>query len=149
MNDLIQILLVEDNDRDLELTMRALKKNRIANHVTPLRDGQQALDFLFGAGAFADRNPNDSPHVIFLDLKLPKIDGVEVLRRIKEDERTRRIPVVIVTSSSEERDRLATYDLGANSYVVKPIDFDSFVKTISELGFYWLAVNQPPPRVGA
>ncbi|HXG59506.1 MAG TPA: response regulator [Thermoanaerobaculia bacterium] len=145
----LEILLIEDNDHDLELTMRALRKNRLANSVQVLRDGQEALDYLFGEGAFAGRDPNDTPKVIFLDLKLPKVDGVEVLRRIKADERTRRIPVVVVTSSSEERDRFATYDLGANSYVVKPIEFDSFMKTISDLGFYWLAVNEPPPRRGA
>ncbi len=142
----VEILIVEDNARDLELTMRALAKHRLGNHVVAVRDGVEALDFLFARGAYADRVVTEGPQVIFLDMKLPKIDGMEVLRQIKADERTRMIPVVMVTSSAQERDLAETYRLGVNSYVVKPIDFDSFVKTIADLGFYWLAVNRPAAR---
>ena len=138
----VEILLVEDNPRDLELTMRALSKHHFANRVLSVCDGAQALDFIFGRGEFEGRN---TPSVIFLDLKLPKVDGIEVLRQIKADERTRSIPVVIVTSSLEERDLVDSYRLGVNSYVVKPIDFDAFMKTIADLGFYWLAVNRALP----
>ena len=145
MSSAVKILLVEDNARDLELTMRALSKHKLANHVTAVRDGAEALDFLFARGAHSDRSVDDGPQVIFLDLKLPKVDGIEVLRQIKADERTRSIPVVVVTSSAEERDLVETYRLGVNSYVVKPIDFDAFMKTIADLGFYWLAVNRPAP----
>ena len=139
--DEVEILLVEDNPRDLELTLRVLRKNNLANAVTTLGDGAEALDFLFARGAYANRNIRNGPRVVFLDLKLPKVDGIEVLRQVKGDERTRSIPIVIVTSSAEERDRVESYNLGANSYVVKPIEFDSFVKTIGDLGFYWMAVN--------
>ncbi len=142
----VEILIVEDNARDLELTMRALAKHRLGNHVVAVRDGVEALDFLFARGAYADRVVTDGPQVIFLDMKLPKVDGMEVLRQIKADERTRMIPVVMVTSSAQERDLAETYRLGVNSYVVKPIDFDAFVKTIADLGFYWLAVNRPAAR---
>jgi CheY-like chemotaxis protein len=142
----VEILIVEDNARDLELTMRALAKHRLGNHVVAVRDGVEALDFLFARGAYADRVVTEGPQVIFLDMKLPKVDGMEVLRQIKADERTRMIPVVMVTSSAQERDLAETYRLGVNSYVVKPIDFDSFVKTIADLGFYWLAVNRPAAR---
>ena len=142
----VEILIVEDNARDLELTMRALAKHRLGNHVVAVRDGVEALDFLFARGAYADRVVTDGPQVIFLDMKLPKVDGMEVLRQIKADERTRLIPVVMVTSSAQERDLAETYRLGVNSYVVKPIDFDAFVKTIADLGFYWLAVNRPAAR---
>jgi two-component system response regulator len=138
----IDVLLVEDNPHDLEMTMRALRKNNLANRIHSVRDGAEALDFLFTRGAYASRDPEDKPGVIFLDLKLPKIDGTEVLREIKSDDRTRSIPVVIVTSSAEERDRVASYQLGANSYVVKPIEFDAFARTIADIGFYWLAVNR-------
>jgi CheY-like chemotaxis protein len=138
----VEILLVEDNPHDLELTMRALRKNHLANAITTLSDGEAALDFLFARGKYAGRDVNHHPRVIFLDLKLPKVDGIEVLRQVKADDRTRSIPVVIVTSSAEERDRVESYQLGVNSYVVKPIEFDSFVKTITELGFYWMAINK-------
>jgi CheY-like chemotaxis protein len=142
MNE-IEVLLVEDNPRDLEMTMRAMKKNNLANRIIAVQDGAEALDFVFGTGAYAGRDTSEQPHVIFLDLKLPKLDGIEVLRTIKADDRTRMIPVVIVTSSAEERDRVASYELGANSYVVKPIVFETFARTIADIGFYWLAVNRP------
>lgn len=141
MNE-VEILLVEDNPHDLEMTLRVLKKNHLANHVIAVRDGAEALDFLFARGAYSARDITNGPRVVFLDLKLPKVDGIEVLRQIKADERTRKIPVVIITSSAEERDRVESYQLGVNSYVVKPIEFDSFVSTIANLGFYWLAVNR-------
>jgi two-component system response regulator len=140
----IDVLLVEDNPHDLEMTMRALRKNNLANRIHSVSDGAEALDYLFTRGAYASRNPDEKPGVIFLDLKLPKIDGTEVLREIKSDDRTRSIPVVIVTSSAEERDRVASYQLGANSYVVKPIEFEAFARTIADIGFYWLAVNRTP-----
>ncbi len=141
MNE-VEILLVEDNPRDLELTLRALRKNNLANAITTVTDGEEALDFIFGRGKYAGRDIENGPRVVFLDLKLPKVDGIEVLRQVKSDERTRKIPIVVVTSSEEERDRVESYQLGVNSYVVKPIDFDSFVKTISKLGFYWMAINK-------
>ena len=144
MTEEIEVLLVEDNPHDLELALKALRKHRLANSVHAVTDGEAALDFLFARGQYASRDVNNTPRVIFLDLKLPKIDGIDVLRQLKSDERTRKIPVVIVTSSAEERDRVRSYDLGANSYVVKPIEFDSFAKTMADLGFYWLAVNRPP-----
>lgn len=146
MNAEVEILIVEDNARDLELTLRALRKHHLGNQVFAVRDGEEALDYLFAERAYADRPAGDGPHVIFLDLKLPKVDGIEVLRRIKADQRTRAIPVVMVTSSAQERDMVESYRLGVNSYVVKPIDFDAFVKTIADLGFYWLAVNRPVRR---
>lgn len=141
--DEVEILLVEDNPRDVELTLRALKKNHLANKVVTCSDGAAALDFLFARGQWSDRNGDDLPKVVFLDLKLPKIDGIEVLRTIKADERTRDVPVVIVTSSLEERDRVESYALGVNSYVVKPIEFDDFARTLASVGYYWLAVNKP------
>ncbi len=144
MNE-VEILLVEDNPHDLELTMRALKKGNLANSITAVRDGAEALDFVFGRGQYAGRNPLGGPRVIFLDLKLPKVDGIDVLRAVKSDERTKKIPIVIITSSAEERDRVESYQLGVNSYVVKPIEFDAFMKTITDLGFYWLAVNKTAP----
>ena len=141
----VEILLVEDNPHDLELTMRALRKGKLANSVTAVRDGAEALDFIFARGPYADRNVDDGPRVVFLDLKLPKVDGIEVLREMKTNPRTRKIPVVIITSSEVERDRVESYQLGVNSYVVKPIDFEAFMKTIADLGFYWLAVNKTAP----
>ncbi|HEY8165026.1 MAG TPA: response regulator [Gemmatimonadaceae bacterium] len=138
----VEILLVEDSPQDLELTLRALRKNHLANAITTVSDGEQALDFLFARGAYAGRDINNHPRVVFLDLKLPKVDGIEVLRQVKMDERTRTIPIVVVTSSAEERDRVESYQLGVNSYVVKPIEFDAFAKTIAELGFYWMAINK-------
>jgi len=146
MNPEVEILIVEDNARDLELTMRALAKHNLGNKVVVARDGQEAMDFLFCRGRHEERDTSSGPHVIFLDMKLPKIDGIEVLRQVKADERTRLIPVVMVTSSAQERDMAESYRLGVNSYVVKPIDFDAFVRTIADLGFYWLAVNRPVGR---
>lgn len=143
MSGQLEILLVEDNPRDMELTLRALKKKNLANHVTCARNGAEALDVIFARGEHSGRNIDQAPQVIFLDLKLPKVDGMEVLRQIKADDRTRKIPVVIITSSAEERDRLMSYELGVNSYVVKPIEFDGFMQTITDLGFYWLAINRP------
>jgi CheY-like chemotaxis protein len=145
MNEALEILIVEDNARDLELTMRALKRHNLANRLMALPDGQAALDYLRRDGEYASR-PDRLPNVLFLDLKLPKVDGLEVLRQIKGDPTLKLLPVVMLTSSSEERDRVASYDLGVNSFVVKPIDFESFATTIAQLGFYWLVVNEPPPQ---
>ena len=144
MNDQI-IVLVEDNAGDEVLTLRALKQNKIMNPVVVLRDGAEALDYLFGTGAHADENP-PLPQLVLLDLNLPKIGGLEVLRRIRADERTRLLPVVILTSSREQPDVAAGYDLGANSYVVKPVDFTQFSEAVRHLGLYWLVINQAPPR---
>lgn len=140
----VDILLVEDNPHDVELTLRALDKHNLANKVVVARDGAEALDFIFGTGAHADREVTDRPKVVLLDLKLPKVDGLEVLRRIKSDKRTKVIPVVVLTSSQEERDIVESYELGVNSYMVKPVDFDQFIKCVSELGLYWLVCNKPP-----
>lgn len=137
----VEILLVEDNPRDAELTIRAFKKKHLANKLFHVEDGVDALDFLFARGKYADRNPDSSPKVILLDLKLPRINGLEVLQAIKADERTRAIPVVIVTSSAEDPDVSTAYQLGANSYVIKPVEFDSFMEAMSKLGVYWLMVN--------
>jgi two-component system response regulator len=142
------ILLVEDNPDDEALTIRALKKNRIANRVSVARDGVEALDFLFGTGLFAGRDPRDIPSVILLDLHLPKINGLEVLKRIRGDERTRLIPVVILTSSNEEKDLLESYGLGANSFIRKPVDFRKFVHAVRHLGMYWLVLNEMPRSKG-
>lgn len=140
------ILLVEDNPSDIGLTRRALEKNGIRNPLSVAEDGQTALDYLFGTGVHANRDTNEQPILILLDLKLPRIDGLEVLRRIRADNRTRRIPVVILTSSSEEQDLAAGYDLGTNSYVRKPVDFHQFSEVVKQLGLYWLVINQPPPE---
>ena len=142
------ILLVEDNPDDEALTIRALKKNNIGNDLAVVRDGAEALEFLFCTGAYADRNPNDRPQVILLDINLPKVDGLEVLRRIRADESTRLLPVVILTSSKEEQDMIRSYSLGANSYVRKPVDFDQFVEAVRQLGLYWLILNEAPPTRG-
>ena len=139
------ILLVEDNPDDEALTIRALNKNKIANNLSVVRDGVEALDFLFCTGSYTERDPNDLPEVILLDLKLPKLDGLEVLRRIREDKRTRLLPVVILTSSIEEQDLIKSYSLGANSYISKPVDFSQFVEAVHQLGMYWLVLNEPPP----
>jgi two-component system response regulator len=141
------ILLVEDNPDDEALTLRALKKSKIANRVITVRDGEEALDYLFGTEAHAGRDVRNVPTVILLDLKLPKVDGLEVLRRIRANERTALTPVVILTSSKEEGDRLQGYKLGVNSYVVKPVDFQQFSEAINYLGLYWLVLNDPPPVV--
>jgi two-component system response regulator len=140
------ILLVEDNADDAALTVRALKKNQIVNELVVVHDGIQALDYLFGQGDFASRDTSHMPQVILLDLKLPRLDGLGVLRRIRNDERTRMLPVVILTSSNEEQDRISSYGFGANSYVRKPVDFDAFVAAAAQLGLYWLILNEPPPR---
>jgi two-component system response regulator len=140
----MDILLVEDNPQDAELTIRSLKKQNLANRLTTVEDGAEALDYVFCRGKYAARDLEKRPKVILLDLKLPKISGLEVLRALKGDERTRAIPVVIITSSREDPDIKAAYALGANSYVVKPVDFDAFMDAVSTLGLYWLLVNQPP-----
>jgi len=139
------ILLVEDNPDDVALTERALKKNNIINTVVVAHDGQEALDFLTGTGVFEGAATDELPEVVLLDLKLPKVNGLEVLRAIRSDERTHRLPVVILTSSAEERDIVSSYDLGANSYIRKPVDFDQFVEAVRELGLYWLVLNQSVP----
>ena len=136
------ILLVEDNHQDELLTIRALKKNHIKNEVVVTRDGEEALDFLFAQGKFADRNPTELPQVVLLDLKLPKLSGIEVLKQLRENPMTKRLPVVILTTSNEERDLVSTYDLGANSYVRKPVDFNEFIKAVNTLGIYWLILNE-------
>ena len=138
------ILLVEDNPDDEALTLRALRKHNIVNEVVVARDGVEALEYLFGTGAWDGRDPRQLPEVVLLDLKLPKIDGLEVLRRVRADERTRLLPVVILTSSNEEQDRIEGYGLGANSYVRKPVNFDEFVEAVKQLGLYWLMLNEPP-----
>ena len=139
----LDILLVEDNPNDIKLTLRALQKNNLANHVHVVNDGAEALDFLFFRGKYEGRNVNEKLKLILLDLKLPKLDGLEVLKAIKSDERTKTIPVVILTSSKEERDIVEGYNLGVNSYVVKPLDFDQFISSVAELGLYWLIINEP------
>lgn len=140
----IEILLVEDNSNDVELTLHALKKNNLANRIHVVRDGVEALEYLFCNGAYVGRDVNHTPKVILLDLKLPKMDGMEVLKHIKSDERTRSIPVVVLTSSREERDIVESYRLGVNSYITKPVDFEQFTEAVRQLGLYWLLLNQPP-----
>jgi len=140
------ILLVEDNPDDQDLTLRALKKNKIMNEVIVASDGAEALDYLFRSGKYTDREPKKLPEVILLDLKLPKIDGLEVLERIRENERTKLLPVVILTSSTEENDLIDSYKLGANSYIRKPVDFKKFTEAVGQLGLYWLVMNEPPPK---
>jgi two-component system, response regulator len=143
-NRQIEILLVEDNNDDIELTLHSLRKENLANRIHVARDGEEALEFLFCSGAHADRSFEDPPKLVLLDLKLPKVDGMEVLRRLKSDTRTKSIPVVILTSSKEERDLVEGYGLGANSYIQKPVDFDQFRDTVKSVGFYWLLINQAP-----
>jgi len=138
------ILLVEDNPDDVTLTLRALKKNNLLNEVVVARDGVEALDFLFCDGKFADRQPGHQPELILLDLKLPKVDGLEVLKRIRKHERTRLLPVVILTSSNEQSDIISGYELGVNSYIRKPVDFEQFIEAVRQLGLYWLVLNQTP-----
>lgn len=140
----VEILLVEDNPNDVELTLHALKRHNLANRVEVMRDGVEALDYIFCTGAHATRAIDAPPKIVLLDLKLPKIDGLEVLRRIKGDPRTRKIPVVVLTTSQEQRDIVESYDLGVNSYIVKPVNFDQFVEAARILGLYWLVLNEPP-----
>ncbi len=140
----VEILLVEDNHNDVEMTLRALKMRNLVNRVHVARDGVEALDYVFATGNYANRNVALIPKLVLLDLKLPKVDGLEVLRRIKSDERTKIIPVVVLTSSREEQDMIESYNLGANSYIVKPVDFDKFLDAVGELGLYWLLLNELP-----
>ncbi len=140
------ILLVEDNPDDEALALRALRQSNIANEIVVTRDGADALDYLFGEGAYCGRDMNKMPSLILLDLKLPKIDGLEVLKRIREDERTKLIPVAILTTSKEERDIAESYRLGTNSYIQKPVDFNQFAESVRQLGLYWLVLNEPPPH---
>ena len=144
MPDIGRILLVEDDPRDTELTMTALEEYHLSNEVVVATDGAEALDYLFGRGKFQGRN-SENPAVLLLDLKLPKVDGLEVLQQIRSDEKLKMIPVVVLTSSREERDKLASYQLGVNAYVVKPVDFHEFVNAIKELGVFWAIINEPPP----
>ncbi|HUB07204.1 MAG TPA: response regulator [Myxococcales bacterium] len=139
------ILLVEDNPDDVELTLRAFDKSKLANEIVVVHDGEEALDYLFATGAHAGRDAGAAPEVVLLDIKLPKIDGLAVLRRIRADARTRRLPVVVLTSSNEEQDIVSSYDLGANSFVRKPVDFTQFVEAARHLGLYWLVLNESPP----
>ena len=145
----VQILLVEDNRNDLELALHTLRREHLANHVSVARDGEEALDFLFCRGQFSGRAPDQVPKLILLDLNLPKVDGLQVLRTLKSDPSTRSIPVVIMTSSKEERDMVESYNLGANSYIQKPVDFAQFKETVKTVGFYWLLINERPAGNGA
>jgi CheY-like chemotaxis protein len=147
--DSIEILLVEDSPNDEELTLYALKKNNITNHIQVVHDGAEALEYIFCTGAYADRRINEPPKVILLDLKLPKVDGLEVLERIKADARTRTIPVVVLTSSQEESDIVESYQLGVNSYIVKPVDFEQFIDAVRQLGLYWALLNKTPLHKGS
>lgn len=140
----VEILLVEDNPNDAELTIRALKKHNLANKMIWVKDGAEALDFVYARGAYSSRDVDCIPKLILLDLRLPKVDGLEVLRIVKSDEKTKLIPVVVMTSSKEERDITESYKLGVNSYITKPVDFEEFVKTVAELGMYWLLLNKAP-----
>jgi two-component system response regulator len=144
--DPIEILLVEDNPNDEELTLYALKKNNITNQIQVVRDGAEALEYLFCTGAYAHRQINEPPKVVLLDLKLPKVDGLEVLEQVKSDTRTRAIPVVVLTSSQEERDIVESYQLGVNSYIVKPVDFEQFIEAVRQLGMYWMLLNISPAQ---
>ncbi len=140
----IEILLVEDNPNDAELALNNFKKHNLANKIHWVEDGEQAIDYLFATGKYTRRNVKDKPKLILLDLKLPKVDGLEVLQKVKSDERLKTIPVVILTSSCEETDIIKSYQLGVNSYIVKPVDFEHFSRSVSELGLYWMVLNQPP-----
>jgi CheY-like chemotaxis protein len=144
----VEILIVEDSQHDLELALRALKKANLANNIHVARDGVEAMDFIFCEGPHADRKIENGPKVILLDLKLPRVEGLEVLKRVKNDPRTQSIPVVMLTSSKEQSDVLSSYHLGVNSYIVKPVNFDNFVKAVQDLGMYWLLLNEPPRAAG-
>ena len=141
------ILLVEDNPDDVELTLRAFSQYNVSNEISVVRDGVEALDYLFATGPYAEHDASDTPAVVILDLKLPKVDGLEVLQRMRADERTKLIPVVVLTSSKEEQDMVNSYRLGANSYVQKPVDFTEFIEAARQLGLYWLVINEPPPKI--
>jgi two-component system, response regulator len=143
-DNIFDILLVEDNPQDIELTLMALNQNKLANNIHVVKDGEEALEYIFATGRYEGRNINMHPKVILLDLKLPKVDGIEVLKQIRSDEKTKHIPVVVLTSSKEERDVVETYRLGVNSYVVKPVQFENFVSIVKDLGLYWLVINHPP-----
>jgi CheY-like chemotaxis protein len=145
-SDAVEILLVEDNPSDLEVSLRALKEHKLCNRIEVARDGEEALDFIFCRGAYASRRPDELPRVVLLDLKLPLIDGMEVLRQIRADARTRTVPVVVLTSSSEDRDVVESYALGVNSYITKPVDFDQFRDAMHTIGMYWLMLNRPPAK---
>ena len=147
-NNAVEILLVEDTPEDLELALRALRKANLANHIQIARDGVEAMEFIFAEAAHKERKIEDGPKVILLDLKLPKVDGMEVLRRVKSDPRTKAIPVVVLTSSKEQKDVVESYKLGVNSYIVKPVNFERFAAAVQELGMYWLLLNQPPKLDG-
>lgn len=140
----VEILLVEDSDQDAELSMRALKKNNITNNIVRLSNGEEALDFIFGRGEFEQRSIKNQPKVVLLDLKMPKVDGMEVLKEIRNNIETENLPVVILTSSKEERDLVESYKLGVNSFIVKPVEFDNFTKAVAEIGLYWVLLNQKP-----
>lgn len=140
----VEILLVEDNPNDAELTIRGLRKNKIANSILHISDGAEALDFFFATGKYEGRNMRVVPKIVILDLKLPKVSGIEILQKVKSDERTKSIPIVVLTSSKEERDVVESYKYGANSYIVKPVDFNKFIEAIKNLGLYWLLINEPP-----
>lgn len=140
----VEILLVEDNDYDAELTLNALKNHNLSNNVVRLKDGAEAIDYLFGKGAYENRNIRNKPKIVLLDIKMPKVNGLEVLKAIREDEDTSKIPVVMLTSSKEEQDMVESYEYGANSYILKPVEFDEFTKAVKDVGFYWLILNQLP-----
>lgn len=140
----VEILLVEDNPTDVELTLRTLRKHNLANNVHVVTDGAEALDYIFATGSYKDRKIDKKPKVVLLDLKLPKVDGLEVLSKVKSDERTKDIPVVVLTSSKEEQDKIESYRLGVNSYIVKPVDFNQFAEVVAKLGFYWMLLNKLP-----
>lgn len=140
----LEILLVEDNPTDAELTMRALKRKNLANKLVWVKNGEEAIDFIYATGEYENRDPEHLPKLILLDLRMPKVDGLEVLKRIKNDERTSKIPVVVLTSSQEDRDIVESYKLGVNSYVSKPVEFDEFIEAVSLLGLYWMLINEPP-----
>ncbi len=143
-NGTVEILLVEDNPADAEMTLRALRRNNLSNRVHWVKDGEEALEFMFRTGAYAGRDPAATPKLVMLDIKMPKVDGIEVLRRIKANEETRTVPVVVMPSSNEERDVVESYRLGVNSYIVKPVQFESFLETVAKIGLYWVITNRVP-----